>query len=248
MTKPRRHRQAETIGGDSPSGTGDAMSGEPGGDGSGGRPVVAFDFDGTITSQDTLRHFLTRIRGPRELASTFLRHAPRLGLALQGGAARDRAKRLICRDVLKGLDRQAAESAAYETAQDVERSLVRADAADRIRWHQLEGHRIIVVSASFEAYVRLVAASLGIDEVIATKWEVDPETDTLTGRLDGLNVRGEAKVTLLDDHLGYRADLAYAYGNSAGDTAMLARAEHPVRVGRRPMPPLAVTRLSGPTD
>ena len=62
--------------------------------------MVAFDFDGTITSQDTLRLFLTRIRGPRDLASSFVRHAPRLGLALQGGAARDRAKRLICMDVL----------------------------------------------------------------------------------------------------------------------------------------------------
>ena len=96
-----------------------------------------------------------------------------------------------------------------------------------------------MVSASFEAYVTPVANALGIDEVIATRWEVDPATDTLTGRLDGLNVRGEAKVTLLDDLLGGRCDLAYAYGNSGGDTAMLARARNPVRVGRRPLPTLA---------
>jgi phosphatidylglycerophosphatase C len=206
---------------------------------------VAFDFDGTITRKDTLRLFLTRVRQPRELATTFVRHAPQLGLALQGGAARDRAKQLICMDVLGGLDRREAEAAASETAQTVQRSLIRPDAESRIRWHQAEGHRIIVVSASFEAYVALVAASLGIDEVIATRWEVDPETDTLTGRLDGLNVRGEAKVTLLEKHLGGRCDLAYAYGNSSGDTAMLGRAEHPVRVGRRPMPALGNTPPGG---
>ncbi len=202
------------------------------------RSVVAFDFDGTITSKDTLRLFLTRIRGPWDLASTFIRHAPQLGLALRGGSARDRAKQLICMDVLGGLDRRVAEAAASETAELVRRSLIRPDAEARIRWHRAEGHRIIVVSASFEAYVALVAAALGVDEVIATRWEVDPATDTLTGRLDGLNVRGEAKVTLLDEHLGRRCDLAYAYGNSAGDTAMLARAEIPVRVGRQPLPDL----------
>lgn len=199
------------------------------------QPLVAFDFDGTITSKDTLRLFLTRVRGPVDLTSAFVRHAPRLGLALRGGAARDRAKQLICMEVLGGLGRPEVEAAASETAGVVQASLIRPDAEARIRWHQAEGHRVIVVSASFEAYVAQVAASLGIDEVIATKWEVDPESDTLTGRLDGLNVRGEAKVTLLEDHLGGPCELAYAYGNSAGDTAMLACAEHPVRVGRRPM-------------
>lgn len=203
------------------------------------QPIVAFDFDGTITTKDTLRIFMTRIRGPRHLASAFIRHTPELALALWGGSARDRAKQAICVDVLGGLDRQRAEAAAAATAQVVQDAMIRPDARDRIRWHQEEGHRIIVVSASFEAYVRRVANALGIDEVIATKWEVDQASDTLTGRLDGLNVRGDAKVTLLDDHLGYRSDLAYAYGNSAGDTAMLARARNPVRVGRHPLPTLA---------
>ena len=201
----------------------------------GDRPVVAFDFDGTITTKDTLRLFLTRIRGPKELATTFIRHAPQLGMALRGGVARDRAKQLVCMDVLGGLHHDRAQAAASETAEAVCRRLIRPDAAARIRWHQAQGHRIIVVSASFEAYVAPVVSSLGIDEVIATRWEVDPETRVLTGRLDGLNVRSEAKVTLLEELLGGSCDLAYAYGNSSGDTAMLARAEHPVRVGRRPM-------------
>jgi len=208
--------------------------GAPGGR-TAGRPLVAFDFDGTITSKDTLRLFLTRVRGPVDLASAFLRHAPQLGLALRGGPARDRAKKLICMDVLGGLGRDRVEAAADETARVVRASLIRSDTEARIRWHQAEGHRVIVVSASFEAYVAPVAASLGIDEVIATRWEVDPGSDTLTGRLDGLNVRGQAKVTLLEHHLGGPCELAYAYGNSAGDTAMLSRAEHPVWVGRRPM-------------
>jgi phosphatidylglycerophosphatase C len=203
------------------------------------RPVVAFDFDGTITTKDTLRLFLTRVRGPRELVTAFARHAPELGSALRGGSARDRAKQAVCMDVLGGLHRDRAQAAADETAEVVRRGLIRPDTEARIRWHQDQGHRVIVVSASFEAYVTQVAASLGIDEVIATRWEIDPDTGVLTGRLDGLNVRGDAKVTLLEDRLGGPCELEYAYGNSGGDTAMLARARHPVRVGRRPVPTLA---------
>ncbi len=211
------------------------------------RPVVAFDFDGTITTKDTLRLFLTRVRSSKELAVAFARHAPQLGLALRGGSARDRAKELVCMDVLGGLPRHRAEAGAAETAEVVRRGLIRPDTEARIRWHQAAGHRVVVVSASFEAYVRQVATSLGIDEVIATRWEVDPATELLTGRLDGLNVRGEAKVSLLDDLLGGPRPLEYAYGNSSGDTAMLARARHPVRVGRRPVPALAGPSVEGAT-
>ncbi len=213
--------------------------GEPRTVGAPGRPVVAFDFDGTITSRDTFRYFLTRIRGKRALAAIFVRRGPQLARGLQGGDARDQAKRVLCLDVLKGIHRRDAEDAAAATADEVRRSLIRTDTAARLRWHQGEGHRVIVVSASFEAYVSLVAASLGVDEVIATRWDVDTDTDILTGGLDGPNVRGPAKVRQIEAYLGHPGRLAYAYGNSEGDAAMLAHAERGVWVGRRPMAELA---------
>lgn len=200
-----------------------------------GRLVAAFDFDGTITREDTFRVFLHRIAPRRALAATLLRRSPQMVSALRGGEARDRAKKLLCRDVLTGLTREFADGAAAAAAREVSRSLIRDDSAARIRWHQAQDHRVIVVSASFEAYVQPVVAALGVDEVIATRWEVDPETDLLTGRLEGPNVRGEAKVDLLRLHLGGTGALEYAYGNSAGDRAMLSRSRHPVWVRRTSM-------------
>ncbi len=79
-----------------------------------------------------------------------------------------------------------------------------------------------------------MVAALGVREVIATKWEVDPVTRSLTGRLAGVNVRGAAKVRLLELHLDNgpcRVDVAY--GNSQGDAALLAMADRAVWVGRR---------------
>lgn len=209
------------------------------------RPVAAFDFDGTITSEDTFRIFLRRLVTRREVAAVLGRRLPKMLGALHGGGARDRAKGALCKDLLEGLTTEYAESVAADTAREVTGSLIRSDTAARIRWHQGEGHRIIVVSASFEAYVRPVVATLGIDEVLATRWGVDEGTGLLTGELEGGNVRGDAKVDLLNAHLGGSAVIEYAYGNSSGDSAMLARSRHPVWVRNAAMPALEADPPSG---
>jgi phosphatidylglycerophosphatase C len=58
----------------------------------------------------------------------------------------------------------------------------------------------------------------------------------LTGELAGANVRSAEKVRRLEawiagSTLGDEA-IVWAYGDSAGDRELLARADHPVRVGR----------------
>ena len=60
----------------------------------------------------------------------------------------------------------------------------------------------------------------------------------LTGRLVGPNCRGPEKVRRLENWLAAHDitdAVLWAYGDSAGDDALLARADHPVRVGRRPV-------------
>jgi HAD superfamily hydrolase (TIGR01490 family) len=197
--------------------------------------VVAFDFDGTLTRRDTLRVFLVRVRRPPAVAAAFARHLPSVLRAYQGDQARDRAKEAVFSDILGGLDEDAAEEAASATAQVVIGSMFKPDVVARLRWHQEAGHRVIVVSASFVHYVAPAVATLGVDEVLATRWEVDPASRRLTGRFDGGNVRGAAKVDLLAQHLGRPCELEYAYGNSSGDVAMLAAARNPVWIRRIPM-------------
>jgi len=199
------------------------------------RPVVAFDFDGTLTRRDTLRVFLVQLRRPSAVAAAFGRHLPSVLRAYQGDQARDRAKESVFSDILGGLHEDEAEAVASSTAQAVVQSMFKPDVVARLRWHQEEGHRVIVVSASFAHYVAPAVATLGVDEVLATRWEVDPATSRLTGRFDGVNVRGAAKVDMLSQHLGRPCRLEYAYGNSSGDVAMLAAARYPVWIGRTPI-------------
>jgi phosphatidylglycerophosphatase C len=196
--------------------------------------LVVFDFDGTLTRPDVFRLFVRQLHTRRRVVVSLLRHLHRLVPAvLRGGTARDRAKESLCITLLGGLPEAEARSAADQTARMVLRTCLRPDVVERLRRHIASGDRVIVVSASFDAYVRPVMAALGVHEVVATRWEVDPRTGSLTGRIAGTNVRGMAKVRLLQEHMADAPCVVdVAYGNSRGDAALLATATHPVWVRR----------------
>jgi phosphatidylglycerophosphatase C len=115
----------------------------------------------------------------------------------------------------------------------LERDGLRDDTTARLRWHLAEGHRVVIVSASYQDYVEVVASGLGDVAVLATRLEV--VDGFCTGGLAGPNCRGREKVDRLTAWMAAqgldRADLTvYAYGDSAGDDEMLAWADHPHRV------------------
>jgi phosphoserine phosphatase len=81
-------------------------------------------------------------------------------------------------------------------------------------------------------YLRPIAERLRFDAVLSTDLEIGPD-GLLTGRIDGANVRGAEKARRLDAWIGDRPAYVWAYGDSSGDKMLWARADHPVRVGRR---------------
>ena len=75
--------------------------------------------------------------------------------------------------------------------------------------------------------------AFGFDHVIAVGLESDAD-GTLTGELAGPNVRGPEKAVRLRRWLGDdRPEMLWAYGNSSGDTELLAMADVPVWVAGR---------------
>jgi phosphatidylglycerophosphatase C len=197
-----------------------------------GTVVAAFDVDNTLTARDCVVPFLGRIAGGRRALALRLATQP-LRLAAAGlHRDRDRAKAAATRAVLAGrrADRIAAEGRAF--AGLVATSWLRADTAARLRWHLAQGHRVVLVSASYEVYVAPLAETLGVGAGLGTRLVVDAD-GVLTGALDGPNCRGEEKAVRLRawlaDH-GFGDVELWAYGDSAGDDAMLAMAAHPVRV------------------
>ena len=114
----------------------------------------------------------------------------------------------------------------------VHREWIRPEAAAQIAGHRDAGDVIVIVSASFELYVRPLGALLGVDDVLATRLETAAGNgpDLFTGDLDGPNCRGPEKIrrlhAWLDEHHGGRGAVELvAYGDSPGDRELLADAD-----------------------
>ena len=191
-----------------------------------GRHVAAFDFDGTITHRDTLVPFLRHLRGGPRFTAGFAAAAP----ALTRG--REAYKAAVLRQLLAGVpaDELTRRAVAYgERLPDQ----FRPETVDRVRWHQAEGHEVVIVSASLRAYLDPVVEHLGLDGVCAVELEVGDD-GRLTGRMVGPNCRGAEKVRRLNAWLGGEApERLWAYGNSSGDRELLAAAHEPTWIGRR---------------
>lgn len=193
--------------------------------------VAAFDFDGTLTNRDSVVPFLRRFVARPIVVGRAIIQLPQV---VGAGVARDRDRLRIAatRAALAGVPFEQVQRAGAAFAAEVLSSRLRADTPARLAWHRAQGHRVVLVSASYEVYLHDVAAALDIEAVIATQLEVDG-SDRCTGRLDGDNCRGAEKVRRLErwfDSVGLERSLVrlWAYGDSAGDTEMLAYADHPV--------------------
>jgi phosphatidylglycerophosphatase C len=207
------------------------------------RTVAAFDFDGTISRRDTLVPFLGRVVGRRRVATTLVGRGPQLAGMLAGRVDRDAEKEELIRRLLRGRTTAEIETAGAAYADALwAAGAFRPEIRERLAWHREEGHDIVIVSASLRDYLAPLAPRLGADHVIACTLESEPD-GRLTGELVGGNCRGVEKVRRLEAWLasvGHDDPEVYAYGDSSGDDELLARADHPVRVGsarRRPRPP-----------
>ncbi len=195
-------------------------------------PIVAFDFDGTLTNRDSFSAFLAWDAGLLGRTLAGVRLAP---AAVRYVADRDRGrlKAAAVRAFLGG--RPLTEVAAAATAFADAVPLLRPDAVARWDAWRAKGATVVIVTASPEVVVAPFAARLRAERLIATRLAVDG-AGRLTGALIGRNCRGPEKVARLQAAFGPDVRLAAAYGDSAGDREMLAIADEPgMRVfGGRP--------------
>jgi phosphatidylglycerophosphatase C len=208
------------------------------------RIVAAFDFDGTITTLDTLRDFVLFAVGPARYAAGALRAAPWAIGALARVCDRGSAKERFLAATIGGMPRPELEATARRYVAQRLPAVVRPEMLARIRQHGQLGHELVLVSASPTLYLAPWAAQAGFDAVLAT--ELDYGDDAFTGRLCGPNCWGPEKVRRLRQWFGGdRPGVLYAYGDSRGDREMLALADHAWLRGHGALPAMAVAGASG---
>lgn len=160
--------------------------------------LAIYDMDKTITRRPTWTPFL---------AAWASAHPARLiGLVATTGPAVQYLAHRIDRATLKektqrlvmGPDADVAEVERVATrfAREVVDSGIFPEARARIAADRAAGHRVVIATASYDFYVRPIAAALGIDDVIATPGTV--ENGRLIPRIAGENCYGPAKLRMIE--------------------------------------------------
>jgi phosphatidylglycerophosphatase C len=190
------------------------------------RVVAAFDFDGTLTTRDSLIPFLYHHAGPLGFIAAMARSAPVLAGYGLGMLRNVIAKERLLKNFLNGTPLSALRQSGDKFARSGLPKLVRADALQRMRWHQAQGHYVVVISASLDLYLQPWATAMGIENVLCSSLESD-RAGRVSGRLAGGNCFGPEKLRRLSDSLGNRSGyILYAYGDSRGDRELLASADY----------------------
>ena len=195
------------------------QSGEP------SRTVVAFDFDGTLTIRDSFTEFLRWRAGPGGWALGLVKMAPAVAHYARD-RDRGRIKAASVREFLRGVERTALEADADRFADKVWQRFMRPDAlACWNDWGTKGAHRVIV-TASPETTVAPFARRLGAENLLGTPLFFDAD-DKVSGAFAGPNCRGAEKVRRLKAAYGEDVIVVAAYGDTPGDTEMLAMAREP---------------------
>jgi phosphatidylglycerophosphatase C len=195
----------------------------PGRDSGAGRPIVAFDFDGTLTTNDSFTAFLAWKVGPFPYFVGIARLLPHIA-AYGVNRDRGRLKAAATACFLGGESIGGIEAAAEAFAMEKAQAMLRPDAVQAWRNWRAQSALMVIVTASPETTVRPFARALGADLLIGTRLQLD-EQGRVTGRFTGPNCRGPEKVVRLKEAFGEDVTLAAAYGDTSGDREMLQLAE-----------------------
>lgn len=192
--------------------------------------LVAFDFDGTLTTKDTFLAFVRFTHGLPRMILGILRYSPWLLLMMMGRYSNGKLKERIFAYFYSGVSYEQFVQWGKEFSHMAE-SMLNTSMLKRLQRHASEGHTLCVVSASVDEWVRPICLNLGVDEVIATRVEVSSE-GKLTGRFSSPNCYGAQKVErLLEVYPQGSISYLYAYGDSRGDKELLEFADEGFYLG-----------------
>lgn len=185
--------------------------------------LAVFDFDGTLTTKDSMLAFCRFVVGPVAYATGFLSLLPSLIAFKLGRLSNTDAKELFLARFLGGKSRRILESTAEKFAEYEIPRMLRPRGLAKVQEYQAAGCRVVIVSASLDLWLKPWAESVGVELLCSNgAWE----GESFTGKLNGPNCHGPEKVERLLTLLkGQRPSRVIAYGDSSGDTELLEWAD-----------------------
>lgn len=187
------------------------------------RGIAFFDFDGTITTKDTLLEFIKFNKGTLAFYSGFLFNLPFLIAYKLKIISNHAAKEKILRFFFRDIPISVFEEYCHNFSKSILPKLIRPKALEEIRRLQKENIIVVVVSASPENWIKKWVLDNKV-ELIASR--LDLQDGKITGKLLGKNCHGNEKVSrIIEKYDLSKYKVIAAYGDSRGDKPMLELAK-----------------------
>ena len=183
------------------------------------KSIAFFDFDGTITSKDTMLELIKFHFGNFQFIKGMLYVLPWIAGMKTKMVSHQFAKEKLLSYFFKGmLEYDFIQICNDFTSQRLP-GLIRKSAMQKIEQYRKDKVPVVVVTASAESWVKKWCNSVNV-ECIASKMEVI--NNRITGKLKGNNCNYEEKVLRIKSNYTLENfDEIHCYGDSSGDRKML---------------------------
>lgn len=185
--------------------------------------VAAFDFDGTITTKDTMFAFIRYAKGDLAFLGGMFCLSPALIAHKLGFISAQKAKEMLLSFFFKNESEKKMYAWGNFFCKEVLPHLIRPQALACIEQHQREGHTCYLVTASLPFWTKKWAEQCHL-HLIATEPEIINKH--FTGKIAGKNCNHAEKVSRLLAVLPKMPiRKKYAYGDTSGDNELLKWAD-----------------------
>lgn len=187
------------------------------------KKVYAFDFDGTLTTKDTLLEFIRFTRGNTAFLFGFLLFSPLLVLMKLKLYPNWKTKQRVFSWFFKGMLIDDFNHLCTEFALH-NKQLLRPKGMKAIKKAIEEGAQVVIISASIDNWVRPFFDEMG-NNIIVVGTKIEVSKNHLTGKFITNNCYGVEKVRRLQALFPQRETYTLiAFGDSRGDKELLAYA------------------------
>lgn len=190
--------------------------------------LVLFDFDGTLSKKDSLGGFIKYAVSTKKYILGLIRFSPIFILYKLKIIKNSTAKEMLMRMFFKGADEKKFKKIAAKYSLNELDKILNDDVYKVFKNHIIQGHRVIVVSASMKCWLEPWCEKEGV-ELLSTQLSFIKgkfSGNFLTKNCHGIEKLNRVKELLsLDDY-----EEIYTYGDSNGDDEILSIADHKYKV------------------
>lgn len=190
------------------------------------KSIAFFDFDGTITKSDSFPKFIIYAKGYIKFACAAAFFVPKVVLASLLKKDTGKIKEEWFSFHFKGMKEENLKSLGNSFSLELKKkNRFRYNILDTIKELRDSGSEVIIVSASLNIWIDPFSQSLQMNYICT---ELEFKDGYFTGRFSTPNCKGEQKRIRIENKYNISEyERVIVYGDSSGDTEMMALATEP---------------------